>query len=320
MKLNQSDIELGIRILKTNLSLKAGESFLVVSDPEMEDLESELWYLSAKKITNQVSIAIVENMSRNGQEPSVKISKLMTQADVIILQTTYSLTHSAVRRQACTQGARVASLPGADLDMIRRTLSTDYHPIQTLCRQLVNSLAGKNMVTITNPTGTNITLSIQGKKADPDDGFITQQGAYGNLPAGETMLAPVEGSANGVFVVEGAFAPFPTDKPITVKVKDGFATEIKGGQAAAYINQAVANIGPLARNLAELGIGTNPQANPQGKVLEAEKAYGTVHLALGNNKSYGGTVDVPLHLDGVILSPTLSVDNQLILRQGEFVL
>jgi len=47
-------------------------------------------------------------------------------------------------------------------------------------------------------------------------------------------------------------------------------------------------------------------------VLEDEKVAGTVHLALGNSASFGGEVDVPIHLDGVITNPTVVVDGELL--------
>jgi leucyl aminopeptidase (aminopeptidase T) len=163
-------------------------------------------------------------------------------------------------------------------------------------------------------------MSIAGMKSEADGGILTKPGSFGNLPAGETMLAPVEGTTNGIFIVEGAFASIPTDKPINVTVNDGMATSISGGKAAVELDTTVNRIGDKARNIAELGIGTNPKADPNGSVLEAEKAYGTVHIALGNNMSYGGTVNVPFHSDGIILSPTLTIDNQVILKNGEFML
>lgn len=315
-----NDLQLAQKGLTANLALKPTESLLVVTDPQMVDREGRFWLEGANGITNKVSVAVVEGMTANGQEPPPEIAALMKQADVAILQTTFSLTHTAARRKACDNGCRIASLPNADIDLLRRTLSADYLPIQKRCQQLVDLLTCKDQVTITNPSGTNLTLSIKGRTATADDGFLTKKGSYGNLPAGETMLAPVEGTANGIYVVEGSFAEIPTDKPIVVTVKDGFAIKISGGKAANLINQSVKTVGLNGRNIAELGVGTNPNANPQGKVLEAEKAYGTVHLALGNNMSYGGKVDVPFHMDGIILSPTLIVDNQVIIKEGEFIL
>src|SRR6185369_11405562 len=63
--------------------------------------------------------------------------------------------------------------------------------------------------------------------------------------------------------------------------------------------------GELNRNIAELGIGTNDQASRPGNILEAEKILGTVHIALGDNSGFGGTVSTPFHEDYVFYSPTL---------------
>jgi leucyl aminopeptidase (aminopeptidase T) len=55
-----------------------------------------------------------------------------------------------------------------------------------------------------------------------------------------------------------------------------------------------------------------------GAILEDEKILGTVHLALGNNVGFGGSNDVGVHLDGVILSPTLVTEGgDVIIENGE---
>ncbi|KUK84633.1 MAG: Leucyl aminopeptidase [Synergistales bacterium 58_81] len=76
---------------------------------------------------------------------------------------------------------------------------------------------------------------------------------------------------------------------------------------------------PLARNLAELGIGTNKKARVTGVILEDEKIYSTVHIALGSNDTFGGTVAAGIHLDGVIKSPELYIDGKLIVSGGEIL-
>jgi len=43
---------------------------------------------------------------------------------------------------------------------------------------------------------------------------------------------------------------------------------------------------------------------------------GTVHMALGDNKSMGGNVSVPSHLDGILLKPTLWIDDKVIMEDG----
>jgi len=73
-----------------------------------------------------------------------------------------------------------------------------------------------------------------------------------------------------------------------------------------------------ARNVAEFGIGTNPAAKIGGKVIEDEKVKGTIHIALGNNANFGGVVDVPIHLDGIVQSPTFRIDDKQVMKDGKF--
>ncbi len=62
---------------------------------------------------------------------------------------------------------------------------------------------------------------------------------------------------------------------------------------------------PGPGTLAELGIGTNDRARVTGVILEDEKIYGTVHIALGSNDTFGGTVAAGIHVDGIITRPRL---------------
>ena len=64
---------------------------------------------------------------------------------------------------------------------------------------------------------------------------------------------------------------------------------------------------PGNANLAELGIGTNDRARRPDIVLEAEKIIGTVHLALGDNRSMGGESAAPFHVDFVLWGPSLEL-------------
>ena len=57
-----------------------------------------------------------------------------------------------------------------------------------------------------------------------------------------------------------------------------------------------------------------------GIILEDEKLYGTVHIAFGTNTSFGGVTKADCHYDGIILKPTLYLDDELIIDQGEFVI
>ncbi len=98
---------------------------------------------------------------------------------------------------------------------------------------------------------------------------------------------------------------------IRIEVNDGYAVKITGGSLAKKLNKQLDEVGKEARNIAEFGIGTNDSAKLSGVLLEDEKVMGTIHIALGNNLSMGGKVDVPIHLDGVVKKPTVYMDGQL---------
>jgi leucyl aminopeptidase (aminopeptidase T) len=92
-----------------------------------------------------------------------------------------------------------------------------------------------------------------------------------------------------------------------------------GGLGARFL-ELLRAAGQGGTNLAELGIGTNERARLTGKILEDEKILGTVHVAFGASTGIGGTVSVPIHLDVVILEPTLDVGGRRVLDGGSFVL
>ena len=77
---------------------------------------------------------------------------------------------------------------------------------------------------------------------------------------------------------------------------------------------------PGATNLAELGIGLNPLARIGPAITETKKRLGTAHFALGDNAGgYGGVVECPLHLDGMVLAATVTVDGIDLVRDGGLV-
>jgi leucyl aminopeptidase (aminopeptidase T) len=76
-----------------------------------------------------------------------------------------------------------------------------------------------------------------------------------------------------------------------------------------------------ARNIAEFAIGTNPNARLTGNLAEDKKLLGTVHFAIGDNKSLGGRVASTIHLDGLMVKPTVVADDRrTIVQDGKLLL
>ena len=304
--------------LRDCMALDKSETLLVVTDDKTFEIGTALFEVG-KTLANDSSLLVMTEREVNGQEPPDAISDLMTRFDVVICPTAKSLTHTDARRNACKAGARVGTMPGITNEVMIRTLKADYHKIAERTRRLTSLLDEANEVHVTTEKGTDIIIPIAGIKAISSTGLVTEKGSYGNLPSGESYLMPVEGKTNGVFIVDGSFAAVGKigEKPITITAENGFATKIEGGSEATVLTDMLQPMVKMAFNIAELGIGTNDQAIVTGAILEDEKVMGTVHIALGNNISMGGTCDVGIHLDGVILEPTVSVDGKLIMERGK---
>jgi len=303
--------------LRDCMALKDTETLLVVTDDRTIEIGTALFEVG-KNISKDSFLLVMTEREINGQEPPEPIANLMTKYDVVICPTSKSLTHTDARRNACKAGARVGTMPGITKEVMIRTLKADYHKIADRTYRLSKILDEGNEVHITTRKGTDIHLPIKGIKAISSTGLVRKKGSYGNLPSGESFLMPIEGESNGIFIVDGSFAGIGLieEMPIKIHVENGFATEIEGGKEAKQLIKMLEPLGKKAYTIAELGIGTNDQAIITGAILEDEKVMGTIHIALGNNISMGGTCNVGIHLDGVIREPTVIVDHTMIMEKG----
>ena len=303
-------------VMRQCLAVGADDRVVVVTDPPRRAI-GELFYAGALRHARDVTLLVMPVAERHGAEPPPDVAAAMRTATVCVLPTSKSLTHTRARTAATDADARVASMPSITYEMAMRTLAADYSAVAQASTELADLLSAGVEVTLTSPGGCDLTFSAAGREAFADTGHFTSPGDMGNLPAGEAFIAPVEGTASGTVVIdaEPMFPESSLDPPMRIRVRDGLAVAV-AGSGAAELEAVFADLGDGARNLAELGIGTNPSARLSGNVLESEKVAGTAHVALGASLHIGGTVDVPFHQDGVIASPTIQVDGRVVVQDG----
>lgn len=303
--------------LNTCMGVKADETFLVICDKPCRNVGYALWE-TAKDLCRESLFCEIKPRSSNGEEPPVAVAELLGAVDVALIPTSKSLSHTDARRAASRKGVRIATLPGITEEMIVRTLNADYERIAELSRNIASRLSAAGMVNIKTAKGTDINLWVDSRESLADTGLNHAKGSFSNLPAGEAYIAPLENRSQGKIVYDGSVAGIGllVDEVIEVDVKNGIAGNFRGGESAKKLYQLIKPFGIQGFNIAELGIGTNDKAMITGNVLEDEKVLGTVHIALGDNKSMGGTVGVASHLDGVIREPTVTVDDKVIMENG----
>ena len=306
--------------LRDCLGIKSGESILVITDIDKRKIGYAFWE-SARNLGAEAMMTEIIPRRTHGEEPPKAVAEFLKHVDVFIAPTSKSLSHTQARRQACEAGARGATLPGITISMMRRTLAADYDRIAGDAMKAATYLTKRATAKVTTPAGTNLIMSLVGMSGIADTGQFLKPGQFGNLPSGEAFIAPVENSAHGTIVIDGSMAGIGMlSEPIRLTVRNGYATKISGGKEARQLRKLIQPFGRLGRNIAELGIGTNYKAKITGNILEDEKVAGTVHIALGDNASIGGTVSVPSHLDGLLLNPTLEIDDQTIMEHGKLLI
>ena len=305
--------------LEQCLALNRSERLLVVTDPPCEVIGLAFRQAGAAMCREAVMVEISPRR-QSGNEPPAPVGEWFGQFDVAVMPTSRSLSHTQARRSACEKGTRIATLPGITPEAFIRTMRTDWDRLGRLTRGVASRLSGARSIRIATDVGTDISFLTGGRRAKPDDGRINTKGAFGNLPAGEAYLAPLEGSAQGRIVFDGSFPLCGLiTEPMALDVVDGRVTTVYDHVAAGPLLKLFDQYGPDGRNIAEFGVGTLDSAVLSGLVLEDEKVKGTIHIALGDNASMGGTVQVPMHLDGVMRSPTVWLDGKLFMDAGVIV-
>lgn len=318
MEINKELMQASIIGLRDAMGLKPEETLLVVTDEVKRDIGLAL-HEAGKQLCKESILVEMKSREINGEEPPFAISEMMKMVDVVVIPTAKSLTHTDARRNAVKEGVRVGTMPGISVEIMSRCLNADFDKIVELTEYVAKRLEGVKTVKVVTEAGTNLVMPIEGRMIIPSTGVLREKGQSGNMPSGETYLAPIEGKSNGTLVIDGSMAGIGVIKtPIKVEIRDGYAEEITGGEEAQRLIAMLDKNGREARAVAEFGIGTNYKAILSGQILEDEKVLGTIHVAFGNNLTMGGSIAVNSHLDGLVKSPDVYFDDELVMKKENF--
>jgi leucyl aminopeptidase (aminopeptidase T) len=314
-----TELDSAIRtVVRHCMGVNPGEEVLVVCNPVTEEIGA-LMRIEAQGDGADATLAVMSERDSAAAEPPRTVAAAMAAADVVLAPTIQSLSHTAARKEASEAGVRVGSLPGVTEEMLIRLMNGELEEIRRRGWAVVSALNGGSEVRITCRHGSDLRLGLEGRLGIVDAGELSNRGAFGNLPCGEGFIAPLEGTAEGTLVVDGSIAEVGLlDTPTSLTVRAGHVTDATGPEGARLMELLTAHC-PEATSVAELGIGTNEEAILTGNILEDEKILGTAHVAFGASAAIGGTVQVPVHLDCVLLEPTVEIDGETIVGGGDLL-
>jgi leucyl aminopeptidase (aminopeptidase T) len=307
------------RVVEDCLGVRDGERFLIVTDTRTSPSLAPALAGQAVALGAEPVIAVMAPRARSGEDPPSPIAAAMCEADVVLAAASRSCYHTEAKGAAQARGTRGDfNAPSDESAWIQGAMTADFVAIRETAMRLADALRGGREVRVTSPAGTDVTMSIEGREPK---GWLTgicrEAGQVSALPGGEVSLPPVEGTTSGTVVIERVMTDIgPVAHPIVWTIRDGLVTEITGGAEADRLREHVDGV-ENATNIGELGIGLNPLARITSDITESKKKLGTAHVAMGDSAGgYGGTVVSDLHLDGIVMAPTIAVDGRVVATEG----
>jgi leucyl aminopeptidase (aminopeptidase T) len=319
-------------VLEECFGVKPGMEVLIVTDTMMLHT-GEILARMAKAAGAEVVTAIMSPRKRDGEEPPQSIASAIKGSDLCIYATQYILGHTKANKDAVAAGVVTAGISeGREerLDEFNTTI-IDLKKMEETNKKIMNALNGADKIKVTTPSGSDLTLSVKGRKAlSLGPRYPKNPEKFNNdfkfpdwMGFAEAPVAPVKGSANGVYVVDAYMQSVGgINEPIVWKIKDGKVTEVTGGEEAELLKELIRGSDENATNIAEFSLGTNHVISKALRGNSFDKVIlGTIHIGIGTNV---GTLQAEtrsdIHVDGVSRNPTVTVDGKTIMKNGELLI
>ncbi|MGA2532567.1 MAG: aminopeptidase [Candidatus Aminicenantales bacterium] len=304
------------RAINQALRLRPGEKFLLVTDKQKMEIAEALAYY-AKQAGAETTTYLMTETLRPITGPTRQFKELIRTASVTVYMLEGRFAEKPFRGFMVAAGGksgRICMMPGLTRDMMERLVNIDFSEMDKFTKKVMRAMKDADDVVVENPAGTHIAFSVKGRAWDNDNGDISKKHMHGNLPAGECYTAPVEETFTGKIVIS----------LIDDKLGHGEMTFKRGkltGFKGKGIAEVIATIGSdkTGRIIGEFGIGTNKGAKICANMLEAEKAFGTVHFAIGD--SYGiGKNKSKYHFDALVDKVTIKAKGKYVAKDGKFLI
>jgi len=311
-------LRVAMEIIERIGAVRAGETVLIIGDPLtnteiVEALAIATNYLEAHPVV--MTIPLPPYPGRYDIQGAVIESVKVSNVSVGI--TTNSISHTEASVESLKNGHAWLSMNGTtDITMMSSAMSlVGTEKLKCITEKARDALSGK-FCRITSDLGTDVTFELSGNLF-AKWGELGSRPVYHMCPDGEAGNAPKKYTVNGTVVIDGmqeGCIPlrWPYDQPITYKLKDGKICDVYGGSAAAVFKKTLEMGDEGTWYLGEFAIGTNPEAVMSGALQEDKHCLGTMHFSPGD----GGENSSMLHLDGVMIKPTIEIDGKIIIDKG----
>jgi leucyl aminopeptidase (aminopeptidase T) len=307
-------------IVETCAGVKAGESVLIITDTNLVNI-AEVLAMAVKERDAEPILAVMIPRKGHSEEPPACLAEAMKKADVVLTPVSTSITHTRAMKEAAAAGSRAIVMTAFTEDLlIRGGIQADFRKQKPICLEVARRFQEAKTVRLTSPAGTSLSMRKEGRKGNALY-CLVERGEFSTVPTIEANFSPLEGTAEGLIVADASI-PYlgigVLKEPVKCLVKKGLIVEIEGGYQAEILKRDLeSRKDPNSYNIAELGLGLNPESRMTGVMLDDEGVLGSVHIGIGSNITLGGNIKAAIHYDLLMWGATLELDGRVILDKGE---
>ena len=315
-------IEQGARIIVEQWLRAKPDTVLHFITDETKLREAEAFRQAAEACSAVPKITVLPSGDIQSGDCIEEMKQVMSYADAIVGATNYSFITTNAVRYALRRGARFLSLPLSTNDgsslLENEFIRMNPRHAARLGRCMLPFLRFGNQVHITTELGTDLHLSVRDRNPGLFNGVAAAPGVCSSASF-EVYIPPVETMTNGVIMLDGSMGYIGlVTETLPLTFRDGYLVDIPDTPSGRRLKEFMESFhDPEMYCAAELGVGLNQCSVCRGaSYIEDESTYGTFHIGFGRNLALGGNHDAEGHFDIVTHDPTISVDGNMIMRQG----
>ncbi|MBI3707412.1 MAG: leucyl aminopeptidase [Proteobacteria bacterium] len=313
--------------------VKAGESVVVYADTLSNPQYPAAFLAAAKDLGADafqiIQPAIPHDLSKGigRAAPTPVIVETMKRADFVVDVTTGGMLYSAEQSTILAAGTRILRVREPDDCLIRLLPSEE---VRTRTKRAAERFSRAKRLRVVSEEGTDLIMDKTGRQVCTQYGMADEPGRWDHWPTGMVTTTAVEESVEGTLVIGPGSIVFPFERyvagPITLRFTGGVAAFSEDSREAVMLRDFIEfRNDSNCRRLAHVGWGTDHRARwdilstrgaDGGGGAEARSIYGSVLLALGENRELGGRNAAPLHIDLAVRRARLELDGVPVVENG----
>ena len=317
-------------------NVKAGEQVLIITDTKTNLIRVEAVAAVCREVGARVTTIIMPAHELPNQEPPPPVAAAMKSADCIFAPLSMSISHTRARNEAIEKGARYIGMYGTDDELATEGARFPPEIIFAVARVVSEQWRKGKRIRVTCARGTDLTAEI----VSPDYvvgweacvgpiGTHREKGTwlemFGNFASGFGVVGVwPEWTAEGEIYFDAAHTfPGRLRTPLKYTVRKGRVIKFEGDpEVVEFFEGIVQRFGPDAAHLSELMIGLNPKARlmlDDPTHIEAHRRAGCLHVAIGNSIDPEMRVFPGIHLDNLLIRPTIYIDEEPCVVDGRLL-